>query len=477
MNKFDLIVIGAGAGLRVASTAAKIDLEVALVDPGPVGGVCLNTGCTPSKILIRPADIVRSLEDAHAVGIEGVVVEKDFQKIMSRMRSFVDNRRRHLEEAIKSMDRITWFKETAEFTGASELKVGDKTLTAPKILIATGARALIPPLPGLKETGYLDHASLLKLDRPPRSIIVIGAGYVGCEYGHFFSAMGTKVTILGRGAEVLNREDPEVCRIIKRALSRYMNVLTGHEALEVKMEGEDGRRSVLARNLNDGRIYSFEADEILVATGRRSNADILKPDKAGVETNDHGWIKTDDYLETTMPGIWAIGDALGRHMFRHTAKYEAEVVSQNMLRAKSKEEMLRVDYHAVPHAVSTYPAVAGVGLKEAEALAAGNKVLVGRVRYTDMAMGYAIAEDSGFIKSVVEEKTGRILGCSIVGSEASSLIQQIVYLMNADHQDLQPMMRSEIIHPALSELLVRAFTSLEKLATPMQHECELTRQP
>jgi dihydrolipoamide dehydrogenase len=178
-----------------------------------------------------------------------------------------------------------------------------------------------------------------------------------------------------------------------------------------------------------------------------------------------------------MPGIWAIGDALGRHMFRHTAKYEAEVVSQNMLRAKSKEEMLRVDYHAVPHAVSTYPAVAGVGLKEAEALAAGNKVLVGRVRYTDMAMGYAIAEDSGFIKSVVEEKTGRILGCSIVGSEASSLIQQIVYLMNADHQDLQPMMRSEIIHPALSELLVRAFTSLEKLATPMRHECELTRQP
>jgi dihydrolipoamide dehydrogenase len=412
------------------------------------------------------------------VGIEGVVVEKDFQKIMSRMHSFVDNRRRRLEEAIKSMDRITWFKETAEFTGASELKVGDKTLTAPKILIATGARALIPPLPGLKEAGYLDHASLLKLDRPPRSMIVIGAGYIGCEYGHFFSAMGTKVTILGRGAEVLNREDPEVCRIIKRALSRYMNVLTGHEALEVKMEGEDGRRSVLARNLNDGRIYSFEADEILVATGRRSNADLLKPDKAGVETNDHGWIKTDDYLETTMPGIWAIGDALGRHMFRHTAKYEAEVVSQNMLRAKSKEEMVEVDYHAVPHAVSTYPAVAGVGLNEAEALAAGNKVLVGRVRYTDMAMGYAIAEDSGFIKSVVEEKTGRILGCSIVGSEASSLIQQIVYLMNADHQDLQPMMRSEIIHPALSELLVRAFTSLEQLTIPMpmRHECELTRQ-
>lgn len=479
MNEFDLIVIGAGAGLRVAFVAAKKGLNVALVDSGPVGGVCLNTGCTPSKILIRPADIVSGLEEAQAVGIVGQVVLKDFRKIMSRMRSFVDNRRRHLEDSIKSMERITWFREAAEFTGLGVLKAGDKMLKAPKILIASGARAQIPSLPGLEEAGYLDHASLLRLDRPPRSMIIIGAGYIGCEYGHFFSAMGTEVTILGRSAEVLNKEDPEVCRIIKRAMSGYMNVLTGHEALEIRVEGM-GRgkgkiKSVLARNLRDGRVYSFEAEEILVATGRRSNADILKPDKAGVETDERGWIKTDDYLETTSPGIWAIGDSLGRYMFRHTAKYEAEVVSQNMLIAKSKSEMVKADYHAVPHAVSTYPPVAGVGLKEAEALAAGYRVLVGRVRYTDMAMGYAMAEDNGFIKSVVEERTGRILGCSIVGSEASSLIQQIVYLMNTDHQDLLPMMRSEIIHPALSELVVRAFSKLDHPGTSLRQKCEILK--
>ncbi len=475
MDKFDIIIIGAGAGLRVASIAAKNDLQVALVDPGPAGGVCLNTGCTPSKILTRSADVVRAIEDAGAVGVKGEVVGKDFQKIMDRMRSFVEDRRARLEDAIKSLDRITWLRKTATFIGDKELNVGHKILTAPKMLIASGARAAIPPLPGLNEAGYLDHASLLELKRPPQSIIIIGAGYIGCEYGHFFSAMGTEVTILGRSPEVLNREDPEICRIIKGALSGYMNVLTGHEALEIRTgkAGDGIKKSVLARNLKDGRVYRFEADEIMVAAGRRSNADIIKPEKSGVMVDDHGWIKTDEHLQTTRSGIWAIGDALGRHMFRHTAKYEADIVSQNMIFAKSKEEMVKADYHAVPHAVSTYPAVAGVGLRESEALAAGYRVLVGRVHYTDMAMGYAMAEENGFIKSVVEVDTGRILGCSIVGSEASSLIQQVAYLMNANNQDISPMMRTEIIHPALSELVVRAFSKLGYPAVSMQQRCDI----
>ncbi len=470
MDEFDLIVVGAGAGLRVASVAARNGLEVALVDHGPLGGVCLNSGCTPSKILSYPANVVRDFEDAASVGIEGTISKRDFRKIMSRMRSFVSGRRRYLEEAIKAREKITWYKETAEFVGDYMLKAGDKMLTAPKIVIASGARSTIPSLPGLEEAGYLDHVSLLDLDRPPRSLIIIGAGFIGCEYGHFFSAMGTEITLLGRGAEVLNKEDPEVCRIIKMALSRYMNVLTKHEAFEVKKEGD--RKVVLARNLSDGKVYRFEADEILVAVGRTSNADILKTDKTGVETDERGWIKTNDYLETTKPGIWAIGDALGKHMFRHVAKYEAEVASHNMLYAVSRDEMVKVDFHAVPHAVSTYPAVAGVGLKEAEALAAGYKVLAGRVSYTDMAMGFAMDEENGFIKAVVDEETGRILGCSIVGSEAASLIQQVVYLMNTDRQDLLPMMRSKVIHPALSELLVRAFSNTEHPATSMRHRCE-----
>ncbi len=473
MEEFDVIIIGAGAGLRVASVAAKRGLHIALLDPGPLGGVCLNTGCIPSKILIHPADILRNIEDAKSVGIECEATRKNFQMIMARMHSFVKSRREYLEEAVKARENIIWFKDMAEFTGDYALRAGDKVLTAPRIVIASGARAMIPNISGLKEAGYLDHASLLSLGRPPRSLIIIGAGYIGCEYGHFFSAMGTDVTILGRGPQVLNNEDPEVCRIVKRALSRYMSVLTGTEAFQVETNGE--KKVVLARSrdLNDKKVHRFEADEILMATGRRSNSDTLKPEKTGVEMDSRGWIKTNDYLETTKPGIWAIGDALGRYMFRHAAKYEAEVVSHNMLNDSGKGDMVKVDFHAVPHHVSTYPAVAGVGLKEAEALDAGRKVFVGRVRYTDMAAGYAMAEEYGFIKVVLEKETGKILGCSVVGHEAANLIQQVVYLMNTDSQDLCPIMRSEVIHPALSELLVKAFLETGYAGASVRHKCEL----
>lgn len=397
--------------------------------------------------------------------------------IMARMCSFVKSRREYLEEAVRAKENIIWFKDTAEFTGDYTLRAGDKMLTAPRIVIASGARASIPNIPGLEETGYLDHASLLSLERTPRSLIIIGAGYIGCEYGHFFSAMGTDVTILGRSPQVLNNEDPEVCRIVKMALSRHMNVLTGFEAFQVETYGD--KKVVLARsrNLNDKTVHRFEADEILMATGRRSNSDILKPERTGVEIDSQGWIKTSDYLQTTRPGIWAIGDALGRYMFRHAAKCEAEVVSHNMLNDSSKGDMVRVDFHAVPHHVSTYPEVAGVGLREAEARDAGCNVLVGRVRYTDMAAGYAIADDYGFIKAVLEKETGKILGCSIVGHEAASLIQQVVYLMNTDSQDLLPIMRSEVIHPALSELLVKAFLEADYTGASRQHRCELLGVP
>lgn len=479
MEEFDVIVVGAGAGLRVASVVAKRGLNVALLDPGPLGGVCLNTGCIPSKILTYPAEILRNIEDAKSVGIECEVTGKNFQMIMARMHSFVKSRQEYLEEAVRAKENIIWFKDRAEFIGDCALRAGGKVLTAPRIVIASGARAMIPSISGLNEAGYLDHASLLSLGKPPQSLIIIGAGYIGCEYGHFFSAMGTDVTILGRGPQVLNNEDPEICRIIKMALSRYMRVLTGIEAFQVETDGE--KKVVLARSrdLNDEKVHRFEADEILVATGRRSNSDILMPEKTGVEMDSRGWIKTNDYLETTRPGIWAIGDALGRYMFRHVAKYEAEVVSHNMLNDSSKDssrgDMVRVDFHAVPHHVSTYPAVAGVGLKEAEALDAGRKVFVGRVRYTDMAAGYAMAEEHGFIKAVLENETGKILGCSVVGHEAASLIQQVVYLMNTDSQDLLPIMRSEVIHPALSELLVKAFLETGYTGASVRHKCELLK--
>jgi mycothione reductase len=456
MDKFDIIVIGSGAGMHVVSRAVDEGMRVALVEQGPLGGTCLNNGCIPSKMLIYPADIVRTLQGAKAVGVEATISKIDFSKIMSRMREVVNSGRQGLEKSIRAEENVVWYKDTAEFTGDYTLKSGNKTLTASKIVIASGARALIPPIPGLKEAGFLDNVSVMNINRLPRSLIIIGGGYIGCEFGHFFSAMGTNVTILSRSPDVLNNEDPEVSNIVSKVLSRDLNLIIGVEAK--KVEVKSGEKVVHAQSKSDKKVSEFSGEEILIAAGRKSNSDILKPEKTGVETDRLGWIKVNEYLETTKPGIWALGDALGKHMFRHAANYEAEVVNRNIFDNEKRE----ANFHAVPHAVFTHPQLASVGLKESEAAAAGYKFLIGRAGYTEVAKGQAMAEDEGFVKVVVQEENGKILGCSVVGSDAPELVQQVVYLMNTEYQDLMPMMRSQVIHPSISEVLAKAFGNLER---------------
>ncbi|MDM7935044.1 MAG: dihydrolipoyl dehydrogenase [Methanothrix sp.] len=458
MESFDLIVIGSGSGTHVASMASNAGWRVALIDHGPAGGTCLNNGCIPSKMLIHPADVVRVIQESAAIGVNARIERLDFEEIMERMRSTVKGSRESLERALESTPGLSFYRDRAEFVGDYLLKAGGRTLTAGSIVIATGARPSFPPIRGLEEAGYLDNISLLDLKEPPESLIVIGGGYIGCEYGHFFSAIGTDVTIIGRAGRILSDEDPEVSSIVQMALSRHMRVITGHDVVAVRRE--DGGKVVSARSSDDGQVHEFEAEEILLAAGRRSNSDLLRPERTGVMTDAHGWILVDEYLETTKRDILAIGDAIGRHMFRHTANHEAEVVSHNLLRAKSRHEWIKADFHAVPHAVFTHPQVAAVGMNESEALALGMKVLVGRARYTDVARGHAMAED-GLVKVLVEEGTGRILGAAAVGSSASELIQQITYLMNTEHQDIQPILHSQVIHPAIDEVVAHAISLLE----------------
>ncbi|HPE51166.1 MAG TPA: FAD-dependent oxidoreductase, partial [Methanothrix soehngenii] len=326
--------------------------------------------------------------------------------------------------------------------------------------IASGSRSRVPPIPGLEESGYIDNVSLLNLREPPQSLIIIGGGYIGCEYGHFFSAVGTEVTILGRSPRLLSGEDPEISQRLHESLSRYCRVVTGYEVLSVERNGE--KKVVSARETKGGQIQQFEGEEVLLAAGRRSNSDLLRPERTGVEIDRQGWIRVDEYLQTSKKGIWALGDAIGKHMFRHTANYEARIVAHNILLAEKEAERKAADYHAVPYAVFSHPTVAGVGRKESEAKARGLKVLVGRARYTDSAKGVAMAEEYGLAKVVLEEETGRILGASIIGPEAPELIQQVVYLMNTDRQDLSTVMRSQVIHPTINEVLGRAFSGIER---------------
>jgi mycothione reductase len=454
MKKYDLIVIGSGAGMNVASKAVGTGMSVALVEHDLLGGTCLNNGCIPSKVLLHPADVIRELDEARAIGVEGSITRVDFPLIMKRTRSFVDEDRKQMEIGVEAVGALKWYRETGEFTGDYEIKVGEETITAPKIVIASGARPLVPPIEGLEETGYIDNISVFHLEKLPESLIMVGGGYIACEFGHFFSALGTKVTMLEMLPRLLTAEEPEISEIVERRFAKYAEIHTNHQVVKIAKKG-DGK-VVTALDLEANESREFTAEEIMLAVGRRSNSDLLKPEKTGVETDEQGWIKVDDYLETTKTDIWALGDATGKYMFRHTANYESDVVWRNGF----TDHKHPADYHAVPHAVFGYPQVAGVGMTEAEALAAGYEILVGRARYTDVTMGYAMAEEDSLAKVIVDQESRRILGCHIVGSQAAILVQQVVYLMNAGDQDYFPLGDSQVIHPALSEVVINSFANM-----------------
>jgi dihydrolipoamide dehydrogenase len=456
MDKFDVIVIGAGAGENVVNDALAEGVKVALIEKGPLGGTCLNNGCIPSKMLIYPADVIRTAQDAKAVGVTATA-KPDFRFIMDRMRAFVREEEQESEEQLKTVKNLTMIREVAEFTGDHTLVAGGRTITAPKIVIATGARPLVPPIPGLEEAEFLDNITLLDLNKAPESLIIIGGGYIGCEYGHFFSAMGADVTIIQRPPVLLNDEDPEVGDTVTKALAKYMKVRTGHQADRVAVE--NGKKVVYAKDLKSGDTTRFEADEILLALGRKSNSDLLKPEKTGVETDSRGWIKVNRYLETNVPGIWALGDATGKDMFRHAANFEAGIVTHNMFHGQKRE----YDYRTVPHAVFTHPQVGHVGMTLADARERGLKVMVGKAMYSGTAKGVAMANEDGFVKAVVARMTGKILGCTVVGPDAAVLVQQIVYLMNCGNGDMGPLYRSMVIHPAISEVVMNAFANLQNV--------------
>lgn len=455
MKNYDLIVIGSGAGMNVASNAVNSGMKVAVVERYLMGGTCLNYGCIPSKILIHPADVIRDLNDAQKLGIKGTINHVDFPFIMKRMRNFIDGDRIGMEKGVNSSPDIMWYKETGEFVGDYQLKVGKETITAPTIVIASGARQMIPPLPGLKETGYIDNISVFHLKKQPKNLIILGGGYIACEFGHFFSAIGTNVTVLGRNPRLLKHEEPEISNVVLRRFSKYAEIYTGYEAVKVGKEGH--HKVVWAQSRADNKTYKFKGEEIMVAIGRVSNADLLKPERTGVHTDKNGWILVNEYLETSKPNIWALGDATGSYMFRHTANYEASLVWRNAFTDHTE----KTDYHAVPHAVFGYPQVASVGMTQAEAKAAGYNILVGRAKYTDVAKGFAMGEEDSLVKVIVDAESKKILGCHIAGSYASDLVQQVVYLMNTDDQDYMPMARGQVIHPALSEVVISAFANLQ----------------
>jgi dihydrolipoamide dehydrogenase len=456
MEKFDVLVIGSGSGMIIAASAVGSGVKTALIESGPIGGTCLNRGCVPSKILIHPADVVLMIREAGNIGIESSLSSVNFQNIMDRMHRVVTEDVERQTKAIEIDRKLTWFKNVAEFTSDYTLKTGDQTVRADKIFIVSGARPAIPPLKGIEDINYLTSDTVLNLKTLPKSMVIIGGGYIATEYGHFFSSLGTTVTIIQRNPRMLPEEEPEVSELLTEEMSKRMRILMNHEAVEAKQNGD--LKTVVAKSVVDDQVRELSAEALLVAAGRVPNSDLLKPEKTGVELDKRGYIKVNEYLETRKKNIFAFGDAIGKQMFKHVANYEAQVAWHNSMH----DHKVKADYTAAPHAVFTNPQVASVGMKQAEAKRAGYKILVGKAYYKDTAQGAAMAEPKGFVKVIVEKKSGQILGAHIIGPFASMLIQEVINAMSTSDRSFLPIIRGMHIHPAMNEVVLNAFGDLRE---------------
>ncbi len=467
MKHYDCIAIGTGSAMAVVEGLLSSDSEVrvAVVDKDDPGGICLTRACIPSKLLVYPAEVLRTVQDAGRHGIDVQVKGVDFQAIMERMRSIVTAESSEIGQSLTESEAVDYYRETAEFTGPSSLRVGDEEISGDMILACPGSRPAIPDIKGLNTVSFLTTDTLLGLTELPRSLVIVGGGYVAAEYGHFFSAMGSEVTILGRNPQFLPGEEPEVAAVARQKMAGHMTIETNHEVVEVR-PGQAGGISIFARDRSTGRDKEVAAQSMLIAAGRAPNTDLLKPERAGLQTDDKGWLKVNERLQTPVNNVWAFGDATGRHLFKHVANYEARVVYANAV----LKQPMTVDYHAVPHAVFTSPEIAAVGMKEAEAVEAYGEdgVVIGFHPLAETARGEAMMLEDCFVKVILEESTSRLLGAHIIGPQASILIQELVTLMYTDGQSPDPVVKGMHIHPSLSEGVENAFFNL-MLRSEYQH--------
>jgi len=453
MKKYDVIVIGSGCGMIIIEEALSHDLNVALVDKGPLGGTCANLGCIPSKMLIFAADRIAEIQESKKLGIEAGIRNIDFGFIMERMRKFVRENQEHMRQGLSHAENLDFYEGEGHFVDDYTIEVNGEKIKGDKIFIAAGSQPLIPPIKGLDSVDFLTNETVLQLKERPESLIIIGGGYIAVEYGHFFAAMGTKVTILEMADRLVLAEEPEIAEALKKELGRRMDVYTDVRAEEVKKNGRGV--TVIATDAKGGVKKEFTAQRILVAVGRRSNADLLRVENTDVEVDKRGFVKVNEYLETTKKNIFAVGDINGQQMFTHVANVEASLAADNAIHGSK----IRMDYSAAPHAVYSHPQIASVGMTE-EAARKAHKILVGRAKYSDVAKGEAMMEENGFAKAVVEADTGKILGFHIIGPYAPILIQEVINVM-ASGGGIDQIQRGMHIHPAITELIPVVLNNLK----------------
>jgi len=459
MNKYDynIIVIGGGsAGLVSSYIAAAVKAKVALIEKHKMGGDCLNTGCVPSKALLRSAKMLSYAKRAKEFGFQKTTVEFDFAEVMQRVQNVIktiaphDSRERYASLGVECIEG------KAKITSPHSVEVGGKTLTARSIIIATGARPLVPPITGLDKIDYLTSDNVWDLRELPKKLIVLGGGPIGAEMAQAFARLGSEVTIVEMAEQILIREDEEVIKLVtKHFQEEGIVVLTSHKAKAFE------ENTLICEH--KGKDVSIAFDKIIVALGRKANVTGFGLEELGITIRKQGTIEANPFLQTNIPSIYVCGDVTGPYQFTHTAAHQAWYASVNALFSPFKK--FKADYSVIPWATFTDPEVARVGLNEKDAIAQKIPYEVTTYGIDDLDRAIADSEAHGFVKVLTVPKKDTILGVTIVGTHAGDLIAE--YILAMKHGiGLNKILGTIHIYPTLAEANKYAAGAWKKAHTP-----------
>jgi mycothione reductase len=450
-HRYDLVIVGAGSG-NMLPAREFADWRIAVVEADRFGGTCLNRGCIPSKMLVHTADVARAVRHAGRFGIGARWRGADWPAIRGRVFGRIDP----LHEGAVAHRRasgIDVFLGQAAFTGPKVLSVGDDELHADRFVLAAGSRPVIPSLAGLAGVPYLTSDTVMRLGALPKSMLVLGGGYIAAEMSHIFGSLGTRVTIIARGEQLLARHDLDVRARFTQAYAERFDVRLGATAQRVSAT----RKGIRLDLATPSGPEQAEGQVLLVATGRTPNSDSLNVVAAGIEVDAHGHVRTDDTYATNVPGIWALGDLANHYQLKHMANAEARLVRYNLLHPAQPR---RAAFTVVPSAVFTDPQVASAGATEQDLQAQGRDYTAVTKPYSDTAYGWALEDTGGFVKILADPATRLLQGAHLLGPQASTLIQPLVQAMCLGNTVDQVASGVLYIHPALTEVVEQALLQL-----------------
>jgi pyruvate/2-oxoglutarate dehydrogenase complex dihydrolipoamide dehydrogenase (E3) component len=463
MSAYDAIVIGSGqAGPFVANRLAKSGMKVAIVERGLFGGTCVNTGCIPTKAMVASAYAAHLARRAAEFGVGiGGGVTVDMGRVKARKDEIAGQSRSGVEAGLRKTENCTVYQGHAQFESARVVTVGTDRLTAERIFINVGGRALIPDMPGIADVPFLTNSTMMAVDFIPEHLVIVGGSYIGLEFGQMFRRFGSRVTIVEMADRLIRREDEDVSAAVLDILQgEGIEVRLNAKCISLSRQGQltrQGTKIVARVDCKDGSP-EVSGTHLLLAVGRRPNTDDLGLEHAGVKVDKQGYIEVDDELRTSVPGIWALGDCNGRGAFTHTSFNDAEIVVANLLENDNR----RVSDRIPVYGLFVDPPLGRVGMTDAEVRATGRPALVGKRAMKDVKRAVEKGETLGFIKVIVDAGTNQILGAAILGTGGDEVVHSILDVMYAK-APYTLIKRAMHIHPTVSELVPTTLWSLKPL--------------